>query len=105
MIKPTIGRVVWFFEDMKAVTADQKEAGIVNFVHSDSMVNLVVFGANGQARGETSVHLLQDDEPAPGRCCCWMPYQKGQAVKTEELEKTIFETAAAARAAGPEVRY
>ena len=43
MITPTIGRVVWFNEG-----SGSKEAAIVCYVHSDSMVNLVVFNANGE---------------------------------------------------------
>jgi len=35
----------------------------------------------------TSLHSLQDNEPKPeGNFACWMPYQKGQAAKTEAAE-------------------
>ncbi len=55
------------------------------------MVNLAVFDANGFARGETSVLLVQDGygNPGGGAWCTWMPYQKGQAAKTEALEAQI----------------
>ncbi len=57
-------------------------------VWGDRMVNLVVFDSNGRSLARTSVTLLQDDEPKPeyGRFASWMPYQKGQAAKTEQLE-------------------
>lgn len=97
MIKPTIGRVVLFWDrspDRPLQT--QAHAALVAYVHSDNMVNLSVFDAEGRPHPQTSVRLLQDDEEAPnGPYCEWMPYQKGQAAKTEALE-----TAAAARSQG-----
>lgn len=96
MIKPTIGRVVWFTPSKNSaesgfVAGDQPLAAIVAYVHSDKMVNLTVFDANGNPHSKTSVDLIQDGEPKPewGFCCEWMPYQKGQAAKTEQLEKQI----------------
>ena len=101
MIKPTIGRVVWFTpatsDDTLARNGTQPLAAMVTCVWSDTCVNLAVFDANGIATNRTSVLLLQDDCERPsGYFCEWMPYQKGQAAKTDALE-----TAAAARAAGP----
>jgi hypothetical protein len=98
VIKPTIGRVVWFWDRSADMPRQpQAHAALVTYVHSDTMVNLVVFDAGGNSHPRTSVHLLQEDCEAPvGPYCEWMPYQKGQAAKTEALE-----TAAAARAAGP----
>ncbi|MBF5006826.1 hypothetical protein ISG32_21500 [Diaphorobacter sp. NR2-3-3-1] len=45
--------------------------------------------ANGNAHSRTSVPLVQDGDscPANGYYCEWMPYQKGQAAKTEAAEK------------------
>lgn len=89
MIKPTIGRVVWFWKDGTGLQ-QQPEAGIVCYVHSDALVNLVVFNSNGQPQSRTSVRLLQDGDARPaGYFAEWMPYQKGQAAKTEELEKQL----------------
>ena len=90
MIKPTIGRVVWFWDDSRI--QDQPFPGIVCYVHSDTMVNLTVFDANGQAVPKTSVFLYQgasESERPQGHFAEWMPYQKGQAAKTEELEKQL----------------
>jgi hypothetical protein len=46
-----------------------------------------MFDAGGNLFPRTSVWLRQDDDPPPtGMYCEWMPYQKGQAAKTEALE-------------------
>jgi hypothetical protein len=89
MIKPTIGRVVWFWNS-PGVRGDQPEAAIIAFVHSDTVVNLGVFRDNGNCTGFASVKLYQGEgEPPEGAYCEWMPYQKGQAAKTEALEAAI----------------
>lgn len=80
MIKPTIGRVVWFHEPFKPDTLEQPRAAIVCYVHSDRCVNLAVFDENGNTSGKTSVPLRQEGDVAPsGEFCEWMPYQIGQA--------------------------
>jgi hypothetical protein len=95
IIKPTVGRVVLFHPANDSADAGFAYtatcAAIVAFVHSDSLVNLAVFDANGNAHSRTSVRLVQDGEdgPANGFFCEWMPYQKGQAAKTEALEKQV----------------
>lgn len=96
MIQPTVGRVVYFvpkaskYEFGFCLQAGKPHAALVTCVHSDSCVNLAVFDANGKTFPATSVQLYQDapTEPA-GDYCTWMPYQKGQAAKTEALEKSI----------------
>lgn len=97
MIKPTIGRVVWYHA-LDSTPDQQPQAAMVAYVHSDTMVNLGVFDMNGMpGTGETSVFLWQGDrgdKPAPGtRYCEWMPYQQGQAAKTDALEKQLQEKA------------
>ena len=84
-IKPTVGRVVWFFD---ALVLDAPEpqplAAMVTYVHSETMVNLVVFDANGVPTGRTSIELRQPGTTAPaGPFCEWMLYQVGQAAKHE----------------------
>ena len=87
MIKPTIGRVVWFHHGKDG---QQPLAALVAYVHSDTMVNLAVFDPNGVPFNKTSVTLVQEGAPIPaGMYCEWMPYQKGQAAKTEALEKKL----------------
>lgn len=84
MIKPTVGRVVLFHP---MIEHDQPYAAIVAYVHSDTLVNLVIFGPEGGVYANNSVLLLPDDAKAPssGFYAEWMPCQKGQAAKTEEV--------------------
>lgn len=84
MIRPTIGRVVWYRPSKEdGITRDVKAdrlAAIIALVHSDSMVNLAVFDADGMARSRTSVKLHQEDGvTCPPGACEWMPYQKAVA--------------------------
>lgn len=83
MITPTVGRVVWYHPEKPH---EQPWAAIVTYVHSDRMVNLVVFDENGFGKPKTSVQLVQDSDGRGLNYCEWMPYQKGQAAKTESLE-------------------
>jgi hypothetical protein len=84
MIKPTIGRVVWFFPHNRKPD-DQPHSAQIAFVHDDRTVNLGVLDKFGNAYAVTSVPLLQDDDakPATGPHAEWMPYQVGQAAKNE----------------------
>lgn len=94
MIKPTIGRVVWYYKWGKTQidANEQPNAAIIAYVHFDTMINIGFFDSNGFARAAQSVQLLQDgDEMPQSPFCCWMPYQKGQAAKTEALEKKLEE--------------
>jgi len=87
VIKPTVGRVVWYQTKFVPDQVEQPQAAIVTFVHSDNMVNLVVFSDLGMPYGKTSVYLRQAGTPAPSHDFCeWMPYQLGQAAKTEAAE-------------------
>ena len=107
MIKPTVGRMIlytppaWDKQGPKgmAVGTGKECAGIIVAVHGDKCINAVVFDGNGEAFSKTSVNLLQDDDKPYcdgegndlGGYCKWMEYQKGQAAKTEELEKKFQE--------------
>ena len=100
MIPPSHGRIVGYtparksgdFDSDGQVTQHDKQkplAAMVVHVWSDRMVNLVVFDSNGGQHQRTSVDLLQDEDPAPasGRFCAWMPYQLGQAARSEAASK------------------
>ena len=88
MIKPTVGRVVLFVGS----NGGEQCAAIVAHVWSDTCVNLAFFDANGVAGNATSVPLVQEGMEKPAFYYCeWMPYQKGQAAKTEALEKKLEE--------------
>lgn len=84
MIIPTVGRVVLFHPSVPAFGNAPPLAALVAYVHSPGMLNIAYFDANGVAHNETSVPLIQDgDERPQSHYCEWMPYQKGQAAKTE----------------------
>lgn len=91
MIKPTVGRMVWYYKDKsqtQIVQHEQPLAAQICMVWGDRMVNLHVIDANGVAHAVTSVQLVQDGDlqPAVGTAayCVWMPYQIGQAKKEEK---------------------
>jgi hypothetical protein len=94
VIKPTTGRVVLFHRQK----GDEPYAALVAYAHSDTCINVGGFDHGGLPFQETSVTLLQDDDPAPETGCYaeWMPYQKGQAAKTEALEAQAGKGAATA---------
>lgn len=82
MIQPTIGRVVWFRPNGMS-EKEQAHAALITFVHSDTVVNLAVFGPNGIPYAKTSVYLKQSQYELDAFMdyCEWMPYQIGQAAK------------------------
>lgn len=88
MISPTIGRVVLVYRGK----SNQAEPALVSYVWSDRMINVGGFDSTGVPFACTSMKLLQDDEKPDfeGQSYAeWMPYQKGQAAKTESLEAQI----------------
>lgn len=95
-IEPTVGRVVWYWPHpdtdllmpAMVILVGQPLRADVCAVNDDGTVNLAVNDAYGDAHQRLDVPLLQAGEAPPaGRSFCeWMPYQKGQAAKTEELE-------------------
>ncbi len=81
MIKPSVGRVVWFYSE-NYEEGKQPQAALVCHVWSDTCVNLAVFDANGVAQNRTSVLLFQGEGQRPSAMFAeWMPYQVGQAKK------------------------
>ncbi len=100
-IRPTIGRRVWFRPSadylarnptMTQLNPEQAmDAGIV-YVHHDHMVNLQVADHVGRQFMVPSVPLLAGAwEASDGLdfAAEWMPFQKGQAAKSEVSEKAI----------------
>lgn len=82
MIKPTVGRVVWFYPAGVGHEV-QPWPALIAFVHSDTCINVGGFDKDGKPFSETSVMLLQDEgsygNPGGGSWACWMPYQKSVA--------------------------
>jgi hypothetical protein len=101
MIKPTVGRVLWFTPSVAWATENdvaygavgEPLAAIVAHVINDRMVNLAAFDQNGKPFNATSVPLKHGDDedfiPEGSFYATWMPYQKGQAAKAEALENKL----------------
>jgi hypothetical protein len=90
MIKPTIGRVVWYYaggrnqrDGKGGFTGDQPNSAQIAYVHNDRLINVGYLDHNGLPRHATSQLLLQegDAEPADPTTpfASWMPFQIGQA--------------------------
>lgn len=90
MIKPTVGRVVEYRHAMMG-RDEQPWAAIVVYVHNDREVNLAVFDDLGFGKPKQHVILVQEGDEIPNHdgYCTWMPYQKGQAAKTEAVERKL----------------
>ncbi|GEM_PF-1389528 len=103
MIKPTVGRIVHYFPAMldEGIKPEPGSplAAIITRVWTDTCINITYFDANGVAFGKTSVLLVHDDQqPAPdGAYVAWMPYQKGQAAKTEAVQREAVNSVLDAR--------
>lgn len=101
VIKPTVGRVVLFVPRVAkhefgfCFCKDKEHAAIITTVHSDRLINVAAFDANGKSYGFTSITLLQEDdtpEKAYGADYCkWMEFQIGQAKRTEDLAQALAE--------------
>lgn len=89
IIRPTVGRKVWFFpngcqfhSEPKCIHPEDPMDADVVYVWSDFMVNLSVKDHIGQVHAFTSVRLVQPGEsvPGPGNAyATWMPYQVSTA--------------------------
>lgn len=91
MIKPTVGRVMWYWPDAK-YRGDQPLCALVIYVCGDHAVNLVVFATDGTPWCALAVPIVQDGGPysvGDSPYAEWMPYQKGQAAKAEALEAKL----------------
>ena len=93
-IKPTVGRIVNYFPHVENDRVDpssgkaQPYPAIITHVWDDSVVNLAVFNdcsfpLKPDALSPMSVSLLGDGVEPTGRCWQWMPFQTGQAAKSD----------------------
>ena len=94
IIIPTVGRVVLYNPgpDDPGGKSSQPHAATIAYVWDDRKVNLAINNSDGRPYNRQSVTLIQSDVDEKVDCtgCAeWMPYQKGQAAKTEELEKQL----------------
>lgn len=85
MIKPTPGRVVWYYptSDEPGPTVPGPLAATVAGVIDDETVNLTVHTFEGDVYARQKVQLCQGDTRPELPYAEWMPYQLGQAAKVE----------------------
>jgi len=102
VIVPTVGRVVWYWPSaadivggMRLASASQPFMAQVVFVHHERLVNVIVHDHSGKPHARGAVRLVQESDVyvAAEPRCEWMPYQKGQAAKTEEALRSQSHTA------------
>ena len=90
MTQPTVGRVVWFWpsigEQMALPRPGQPLAAHVAAVSEDgSTVNLQVIDANGHAHARQDVPFYEGGHPGGQSYADWMPFQRAQHAKQEEV--------------------
>lgn len=90
VIAPTVGRVLWYFPktgDLLTLTT-RPCAAIIAHVNEDGTLNVNAHDHYGNTAPRQNVPLVQDDEDdssLTGRSYCrWMPYQLGQAARTDD---------------------
>jgi hypothetical protein len=96
-IVPTVGRVIWYWPgkgDPTPLTLDQPFKADVIYVHGPTAVNLEVISHEGRRFTKQSVLITDGAEPGFAQ---WMPYQKGQAARTEQAEAAAMEAGALER--------
>lgn len=99
VIKPTVGRKVWYrpfghHRTQLGVWNDEQPCdATVTYVWGDRMVNLHVIGPAGAVHQFNSVTLLQAGDIAPnlkhGGYAEWMPYQQGQVRKDAAIDRVV----------------
>jgi hypothetical protein len=82
---PTVGRIVYYksYGTPGGEYQSEDRAAIVTRVHNTTCVDLAVFNPTGMF---FNTNVVQGQS---GGQWDWMPYQKGQAHKTEELEQRL----------------
>lgn len=90
-ITPTVGRIVHYIPTDGEFHEGPIEphAAVVVKVNADDNVNLAIFDQGGSVHAKQNVSLVQDGDLGGPGSCQWMPYQIGQAAKTEQLQKQI----------------
>lgn len=102
MIKPTVGRKVWFIpseedythgpytvmQDPDDETKVQPLDATIIAVHNDTLVNLMVIDIEGNQLFVAECELISTDTLVDYQesesYCTWMPYQVQQAAKSQE---------------------
>jgi hypothetical protein len=87
-IEPTVGRTIHYHPAADHPDAGQLLTAFICKVNADGTVNLAIFDSCGHQFSRQRVPLMQDDVvplDAGSQYCRWMPYQLGQAAKTEQV--------------------
>lgn len=101
VVEPTIGRVVYVFSGSILTDKQAKPmAAIVTDIIAGLRINACVFSGNGVPQPATNIQHASQPRHNEDAYWDWMPYQKGQAAKTEELEHAL-RVGAEARKIGP----
>jgi hypothetical protein len=92
LIVPTIGRVILVQRGVS--DASGPWPALVTKVWGDRCINAAGFNEWGTPVSFSSLRLVQEGDEAPvaGPYAEWMPYQKGQAAKTEALQQALDST-------------
>lgn len=89
MITPTVGRTVWF-RGRAGYRTEQPQCAFIAFVHGNNACNLQVLDSAGNASAMQDVAHWDGEGNAPAYAHWqWMPYQKGQAAKNDDLEPRV----------------
>ena len=94
MIKPTVGRVIWWFEhDNVTDLIVGPMVALIADVYPSGRVTLVGWDLDGKPRiGLKHVRIVENGDATDEDVWAqWMPYQQGQAAKTEQLEAKLQE--------------
>ncbi len=82
---PTVGRIVYFWD----YGATEPLPAVVVAVVGGHTIDLCVFGRGGLAADIAFAVPHAVDREGSGSKWDWMPYQKSQAAKTEQLQREL----------------
>ena len=85
MIEPTVGRIVW----VRYSGRETPLAGIITSVISNTKITVTVFELDCEKHMMMTLYQGDTRPSQETPYAEWMPYQKGQAAKTEALEKQL----------------
>lgn len=101
VIKPTVGRIVLFYHWVEGLKTHELKPvpAIITDVLSDRTIDVTVFAPSSGVQCRRASLVQAGEAPPPRSHCTWMPYQQGQAAKTDataaDAETLRFERDAA----------
>lgn len=90
-IEPTVGRVLWYYPQFHRDEMGREPlSASIAAVNNNGTVNIGFLSQLGVHHNALEVPIWDGQGPRPIYAYCeWMPYQKGQAAKTEALEAKL----------------